>query len=120
MKLWNDLTPWQRAVVGIIIVVAAVVLPEIAFLVQFGGMEIAFGLILVGLTPAINQCRRWYYAVKNAALLVCISLRGSASAKPSVFVLQAGFCVAAFAFTGSVVMAMGFFMPGLLFNSALL
>lgn len=53
---------------------AAVLLPEIAVLMQFSTMEIAFGLVLVGITPAINQCRRWYYAAKNASLLACISL----------------------------------------------
>ena len=47
MKLWNDLSLVQKMGVGVAILLAAVVLPEIAILIQFGGVEIAFGLILV-------------------------------------------------------------------------
>jgi len=119
MKLWNDLSLLQRVVVGVAILLAAIVLPEIAFLVQFGGMEIAFGLILVGLTPAINGLKFQYKRVRHALWLAVLSLQQSASAKPPVFVVQATFCVAALWFTGSLMFGLSFFMPAMLFNGAL-
>ena len=119
MKLWSDLSLVQKMGVGVAILLAAVVLPEIAILIQFGGMEIAFGLILVGLTPAINGLKLQYRKARNALWLAAFSLQQSASAKPPVFAVQATFCVAALCFTGSLMFALSFFMPAMLFNGAL-
>ena len=111
MKLWNDLSLVQKMGVGVAILLAAVVMPEIAMLIQFGGMEIAFGLILVSLTPAINGLKLQYRKARNALWLAAFSLQQSASAKPPVF--------AALCFTGSLMFALSFFMPAMLFNGAL-
>ena len=119
MKLWNDLSLVQKMGVGVAILLAAVVMPEIAMLIQFGGMEIAFGLILVGITPAINGLKLQYRKARSALWLAMVSLQQSASAKPSVFAVQAAFCVAALCFTGSLMFALSFFMPAMLFNGAL-
>ena len=54
MKSWNELTNLQRAVIGIVMVVAAAFLPEIAFLVQLGGMEVAFALVFASLAPIFS------------------------------------------------------------------
>ena len=58
MKSWNELTNLQRAVIGIAMVVAAAVLPEIAFLVQLGGIEVAFALVFASLAPIISWLDR--------------------------------------------------------------
>ncbi|WP_296047743.1 hypothetical protein [uncultured Alteromonas sp.] len=120
MKLWDDLSLMQRVAAGLLILLAAVVLPEIAFLLQFGGIEVAFGLILVGLTPAITWLRHLHAKVKKALMLGVVSLQQSASAKPSVFAVQAAFCAAALCFTGSGLFAVSFFMPAMVFNGALI
>lgn len=120
MKLWNDLSLLQRVVVGVAILLTAIVLPEIAFLVQFGGMDIAFGLILVGLTPAINGLKLLYKKVRNAPWFAVLLLQQSASAKPPVFAVQAAFCVVALGFTGSLMFGLSFFVPAMLFNAALM
>ena len=49
MKSWNELTNSQRVVIGIAMVVAAAFPPEIAFLVQLGGMEVAFAHVFANL-----------------------------------------------------------------------
>ena len=54
MKSWNELTNSQRVVIGIAMVVAAAFLPEIAFLVQLGGMEVAFALVFASLAPLLS------------------------------------------------------------------
>ena len=119
MKLWNDLSLVQKVVVGVAILLVAIVLPEIAILMQFGGVEIAFGLILVGLTPAVNGLKLQYKKAKHTLWLAARSLQQSAFAKPPVFAVQATFCVAALCFTGSLMFALSFFMPAMLFNGVL-
>ena len=119
MKLWSDLSLVQKVGVGVAILLSAIALPEIAILIQFGGMEIAFGLILVGLTPAINGLKLQYKKARSALWLAALSLQQSAFAKPPVFAVQATFCVAALCFTGSLMFALSFFMPAMLFNGAL-
>ena len=65
MKSWNELTNLQRAVIGIAMVVAAAVLSEIAFLVQLGGMEVAFALVFASLAPIISWFSTKYQAIKE-------------------------------------------------------
>ena len=49
MKSWNDLSLLQKAIIGLALTIGAAFLPEIALLVNWGGMEIAFAMILVDL-----------------------------------------------------------------------
>jgi hypothetical protein len=120
MKSWDELTNIQRALVGIAFIVAAALLPEIAFLVQFGGIELAFALVLATFTPFLTWLSAKYCAFKEMVTIAHIAYRHSASAKPAVFAVQASFCVAAILFTGSTVFALSFFMPSLLLNGALI
>ena len=64
MKSWNELTNLQRAFIGIAMVIAAAFLPEIAFLVQLGGMEVAFALVFASLAPIIS----WFSTQLKSAL----------------------------------------------------
>ena len=47
MKNWEDLTFVQKALIGTCIVAVAAFAPEIALLLQFGGIEVAFTFLLV-------------------------------------------------------------------------
>jgi hypothetical protein len=120
MKSWDKLTNIQRAFVGIAFVVAAALLPEIAFLVQFGGIELAFTLVLATFSPFLTWLSAKYCAFKDMVTIAYIAYRQSASAKPAVFAVQASFCFAAILFTGSTVFALSFFMPSLLLNGVLI
>lgn len=119
MKSWNELTHIERAVISILLVIAASLLPEIAILVNLGGAELAFALILSCLTPFTTWALRQLQAVKNILFMAHLAFCQSASVKPSVFGLQASFCIVAFAIMGSGVIAIGFFMPAMLFNGSL-
>ena len=119
MKSWNELTNLQRAVIGIAMVVAAAVLPEIAFLVQLGGVEIAFALVFASLAPIISWFSTKYQAIKECLQTSVVAFRHSASAKPSVFFVQASFCAVALLFTSSGLLAFYFFMPSMLLNGVL-
>ena len=120
MKSWKELTNFQRAVIGISLVIGAAILPEIAFLVNLGGMEVAFALIFASFTPFIAGVSGKLASIKNAGILAYEAYQQSASAKPAVFALQASFCAIACVLTGSGVMAITFFfMPGMVLDWAL-
>ena len=119
MKSWNELTNLQRAVIGISLVIGAAILPEIAFLVNLGGMEVAFALIFASFTPFIAWASSKLASIKRAAVLAYVAYQQSASAKPPVFALQASFCAIAFVLTGSGVLAITFFMPSMVLNGVL-
>jgi hypothetical protein len=120
MKSWDELTNIQRAFVGIAFVIAAALLPEIAFLINMGGIELAFAFILATFTPFLTWLSVKYCAFKDVVTITYIAYRQSASAKPAVFAVQASFCFAAILFTGSSFFAFSFFMPSLLFNGVLI
>lgn len=119
MKSWNDLTPLQRFAVGLCMLIGAGILPEIAFLINFGGMEIAFALVAASCTPLLLWVMDKLQKLKQAMVLASLALRQSASATPAVFALQAGVCVLPLALAGSGALAVSFFLPGMLFNGVL-
>ena len=119
MKSWNELTNSQRVVIGIAMVVAAAFLPEIAFLVQLGGTEVAFALVFASLAPLLSWFSTKYQAIKECLKTSVVAFRHSASAKPPVFFVQASFCAAALLFTSSGLLAFYFFMPSMLLNGVL-
>ena len=121
MKNWEGLTFVQKALVGICIVAVAAFAPEIALLLQFGGIEVAFAFLLVAFQPFSAWLQRTYVQLRNIMSIAAISIRQSNSTKPSVFALQASFCclALALALTGSGVFAFSFFMPGMLLNGVM-
>ena len=120
MKIWEDLTFVQKAIVGTSILCVAVLAPEIALLVQFGGIEVAFAFLALYLAPALRQINLSYKKVKYIVSLVLISYQTSASAKPKVFFVQAAFCCIGFAVTGSLAFSVFFFMPSIVLNGVLI
>jgi hypothetical protein len=120
MKAWDELTNIQRAFVGIAFVIAAALLPEIAFLINMGGIELAFAFFLATFKPFLTWLSAKYCAFKDVVTITYIAYRQSASANPAVFAVQASFCFAAILFTGSTVFAFSFFMPSLLLNGVLI
>ncbi|MEG3768884.1 hypothetical protein [Alteromonas sp. 14N.309.X.WAT.G.H12] len=120
MKNWEDLTLLQKAIFGVAIVGVALLAPEIAMLVQFGGIEIAFAFLAMYLMPMIRHINNAYSKLNESIKIAVISIQNSASAKPKVFAVQAMFCCTAFLFTGSVAFATIFFMPGLVLNGVVI
>ncbi len=119
MKNWENLSFVQKIFVGLTLLAMVGLAPEIALLLQFGGMEVAFAFLLFTLKPIFTWWQHSFGTLKKAISLAVILLRHSASAKPAVFTLQASFCLLAVALTGSTVFAFSFFMPGLMMNSVL-
>lgn len=116
---WEDLTFLQKAIVGIVLMVLALLAPEFAMLVQFGGIEVAFAFLLLYLKPTFLWLQMKYNKVENKLFTAYLFFTQSASTKPSVYITQATFCCAALVLTGSLAFSFSFFMPALIFNSAI-
>ena len=71
------------------------------------------------LAPIISWFSTKYQAIKECLQTSKVAFRHSASAKPSVFFVQASFCAAALLFTSSGLLAFYFFMPSMLLNGVL-
>lgn len=119
MKNWEDLSLLQKLLVGLCILAMGMLAPEIAMLLQFGSIEVAFAFLLFFFKPALVWIQHHYRITRDASALAIVTLRHSTSARPAVFGCQAVFCVTALTLTGSVVFATSFFMPGLLLNNLL-
>lgn len=118
MKSWNDLALLQKAIIGLALTIGAAFLPEIALLVNWGGMEIAFAMILASLSPLIHWLTTRLTHLREAIQLAVTAYTKSASARPGVYFLQSVFFGTAFLMTGSA-FAIAFMLPGVMFNSLL-
>ena len=116
MKSWNDLSLLQKAIIGLALTIGAAFLPEIALLVNWGGMEIAFAMILASLSPFIHWLTTRLNQLRGTMLLAVNAFTQIASARPRVYILQSMFVGTAFVMTGSA-FALTFMLPGMLFNS---
>lgn len=118
MKSWNDLSLLQKAIICLALTVGAAFLPEIALLVNWGGMEIAFAMILASLSPSIHWLTTRITRLREAIQFAVNAYKQSASARPGVYILQTVFFGTAFLMTGSA-FAITFMLPGMMFNSLL-
>ena len=118
MKSWDDLSLLQKAIIGLALTIGAAFLPEIALLVNWGGMEIAFAMILASLSPFIHWLTTRLNQLRGTMLLAVNAFTQIASARPRVYILQSMFVGTAFVMTGSA-FAITLMLPGMLFNSIL-
>lgn len=116
---WNNLNTLQKLFIGIIILVIAATTPELMLLVDVGGIELAMSALVWYLRPVITWFQVKYQEIKEAFFVFQLALNNSAWGQPKVFVTQAVFSVAALLLTSSIAFSVFFFLPGILFNSAL-
>lgn len=119
MRNWEDLTLMQKLIIGAGILMLGMFAPEIALLVHFGGIEVAFAFLLFYFNPILNWLAARVEDVNEILTTAFVSYASSASARPKIYATQAVFCCLAFALTGSLAMSVGFLMPGMLFNPLL-
>jgi hypothetical protein len=119
MRNWNDLSLIQKLLIGLFIVFAAFAGPEMMFLIDIGGLELAFGALAVYFKPTIDWLQlkiNWLY---SQIQIIKIGFLNSAIFQPRVFTTHAVFCSVAMILTGSLVLSVGFFLPALLANGML-
>lgn len=108
--------PWWKKCLAIVVVFAlAAVGPEVMFLLDLGGLEFALSGVLLYYKPLWTRIKLawqevcWVFNRLARAMHTPAAQRG--------FWLQSGFSCAALAITGSVLLSMVFWWPGLLLLS---
>ncbi len=119
MSNWKDLSLIQKVVIGLLIAVSAFAAPEMMMLLDFGGMELAFGFLLVYCKPFIVWAQPKINWVSSQINIAKVGFLNSALFQPKVFTTHAVFCSVAMILTGSFVLSVGFFLPALLANGLL-
>jgi hypothetical protein len=119
MRNWNDLSLIQKLLIGLFIAVAAFAGPEMMFLIDIGGIELAFGALVMYLKPLITWLQPKINGLYSQVNIIKIGFLNSALFQPKVFTTHAIFCSVAMILTGSFVLSVGFFLPALLANGML-
>lgn len=120
MSNWKELGIIQKVILGLFIAVSAFLAPEVMLLLDFGGMELAFGFLLVYCKPLIIWLQPKINWVTSQVNIIKIGFLNSALCQPKVFTTHAAFCSVAMVLTGSFVLSVGFLLPALLANSMLM
>ena len=115
MKNWQDLRLWEKTIIGALIIIAAVVSPELMLFIDIGGLELAFGFLVLYYQTLIEwveakrqQLNRYINEIKGIIL-------SSAICQPRVFAVKVVYCTTVLSLTGSLMFAAGFFFPAALF-----
>ncbi|QPG04521.1 hypothetical protein IT774_09720 [Salinimonas marina] len=118
---WHALGLTGKIVIGTAILGAALIAPELALLLQFGGIETAFAYSLLWVAPLLAKTRVVSRQVSSViahlstvAGALWHSLPYRAISRPDVFSAQSLCCLVAWGLTGSVSLALLCYMPGLL------
>ncbi len=119
MRIWEDLSFTKKIVVGGLIVIAGILAPELMFLIDFGGLELAFTFLLMYFKPIINWLQPKYDSVTYHINIANVGFLNSAFFKPKVFITQTTFCCVAILLTGSIMLSASFLLPALLANGLL-
>ena len=119
MSNWNELSLIQKVLVGIFIIAAAFAGPEMMFLLDIGGIELAFGALFMYFKPLIVWVEPKVNWVSSQINTMKVGFLNCALFQPKLFTTHAVFCSVAMVLTGSFILSVGFFLPALLANGML-
>ena len=94
-------------------------MPELAIVVDFGGLEMIVAFALLNAQPFLMWLQRQYNTVKQWGGIARSAMSQSALAKPRVFLVSGVFCSIAMVLTGSVVLSLAFILPSVVGNGVL-
>jgi len=119
MSNWNELSLIQKIFVGLFIGAAAFAGPEMMFLLDIGGIELAFGALFMYFKPLIVWLQPKLNWLSSQINIIKVGFIKSAFFQPKVFTTHAVFCSVAMVLTGSFILSVGFFLPALFVNGML-
>ncbi|WKE66212.1 hypothetical protein PVT67_02905 [Gallaecimonas kandeliae] len=111
---WQKLPRWQKLVLGLIFLVAAIMLPELAYLGQLGGMDLLFLAFAVQLGPLLATLAT---RLGPRLEVLRLALGHSQLARPPVYLGHVACCLFATFLTGSL-LSLGIFLPALIMGTA--
>lgn len=119
MHYWKGLNLLQKFLIGGLILVAVMLMPELLPLIDIGGIELIFGFVVLNYKYMMSWLHTKYAHVKQIILLVMLAFTQSALGKPKTFICHAGVCSCVLVVTGSLVFSLSFLLPVILANGLL-
>ncbi|APV48994.1 hypothetical protein BWI17_04440 [Betaproteobacteria bacterium GR16-43] len=98
MRRWDELGKATQVLVALVLALLAVAVPEIAFLMMMGGVDLTWLVLLSFVAPLLVMVRESLRQFA-AALRACVSR--SLLARPAVFAMSAAFALLAFVLSGN-------------------
>lgn len=120
MHYWKNLNAIQKFVIGAIILVFVIMMPELLPLMDVAGIELIFGFVVLNFKYIMSWLRTKYAHIKQIISLVTLAFTQSALGKPKTFICHAGVCSCVLIMTGSLVLSLSFLLPIVLVNGFLI
>ncbi len=116
MKKWNDLNLVYKLIFGLLLLTGALIFPELMFVVDVGGIEMAFAFLVLYCKSIIAWCEQKLDAIKSVWSIFLGALQNSSVSQPKTFSIQVLYCAVVLFGTGSLLFSMSFFFQGMLIN----
>ncbi|WP_448564109.1 hypothetical protein [Thalassotalea ganghwensis] len=117
--MWSKLGVIQKCFFIAAMAVIIPFAPELMLIVDFGGIELAFGFLLLYYQPILLRI----CAIKTKIgkfITHCIAgVKASALTRPRIYLVHSAFTCGAFIITGSLAFSLVFLMPTLLVNGVI-
>jgi hypothetical protein len=101
MKRWDELSATQRTAITVVVVVLALVAPELYLLVLIGGVDFAWLVLLSTFVPFVVNVRAAWDYLRASISALRISAARSLLAHPRIFAASAVAATVAFLLSGS-------------------
>ena len=117
MIKWKDLGLLNQVIIGVLFFGAAIIMPELMFVIDLGGLELAFGFLVLYFNSIIAWFNHKLNKVKTVLNIVVGIVLNSSVAKPKTLTVHAVYCALVLFGSGSLLFSMSFFFQGILINA---
>ncbi len=119
MNSQQDLKLWQKIIFGLVVLVATIMLPELLYIIDLGGIELIFGFLVLYFKSIIIWLEQKLAEFKSFISAIYTVFLNSALSRPKVLSLQAVYCGLVLSITGSLVFSMSFVFPVLFMSGGI-
>ncbi len=117
MKKWQDLSVISRILFGVLFLAAAMIMPELMFIIDLGGLELVFGFLILYFKAIVTWFGYKLEKVKSVLNVFIDIVMNSSVAKPKTLSVHAVYCVLVLFGSGSLLFSMSFFFQGMLVSA---
>ena len=114
--MWKSLGVIPKVMFILVITAIIPFAPELMLIVDFGGMELVFGFLMIYYQPIILRIKRVIASIEQTFVLLSIAVKNSLIVQPKVYLTHSIMSVCVLFFTGSLMYSVALFMPVLMMN----
>ncbi len=114
MNRWKDLNFLYKVIIGALLLAGAFIMPELMFVLDIGGLEMAFGFLVLYYKSILTWFEHKLDSIRSILNTVFDVLINSSVATPKTFSVHAVYCVLVLFGSGSLLFSMSFFCHGIL------